>query len=66
MREIDPEHNWFWQQGYKDGLAGARRDPPDEARRLFERSDYSRGYDAGTERPRRKKRNPTTAISEKA
>ena len=49
MRTIDPEHNWFWQQGYDDGLAGRRADPPDEASRSFQRSDYFAGYYAGDE-----------------
>lgn len=49
MRTIDPEHNWFWQEGYRDGFAGERADAPDEARRLSEHSDYHAGYEAGTE-----------------
>ena len=49
MRTIDPEHNWFWQEGYRDGFAGERADAPDEARRLSERSDYHAGYEAGAE-----------------
>lgn len=49
MREIDTEHNWFWREGYKDGLAGERRIVPDEARHPFQRSDYFAGYDAGSE-----------------
>ncbi len=49
MRTIDPEHNWFWLQGYADGLAGQRWDVPDEARTLYQRSDYYAGYGAGSE-----------------
>jgi hypothetical protein len=49
MRIIDPEHNWFWIEGYRDGLAGLRAIVPDEARHLFQRSDYFAGYDAGNE-----------------
>ena len=49
IRTIDPEHNWFWRQGYRDGLAGRRGILPDEARRLYQRGDYFRGYDAGDE-----------------
>lgn len=47
MRTIDPEHNWFWQQGYQDGLAGELPIVPDETRHSFQRSDYFAGYDAG-------------------
>ncbi len=47
-REIDPEHNWFWQQGYDDALnIMCRAIPPDEARFLAQRSDYFSGYEAG-------------------
>lgn len=28
MRTIDPEHNWFWQQGYADGFEGLRAIAP--------------------------------------
>jgi len=49
MRTIDTEHNWFWQQGYHEGLRGLRAIPPDEARYSFQRSDYFAGYDAGGE-----------------
>jgi ribosome modulation factor len=49
VRTIDPEHNWFWQQGYQDGLDGLRAIAPDETRRLFQRSDYFAGYEAGQE-----------------
>jgi hypothetical protein len=47
MRAIDTEHNWFWQQGYKDALAGHRPICPDEARSSYHRSDYFAGYNAG-------------------
>ena len=46
MREIDPEHNWFWQQGYNDGIAGNLPIVPDETRHDFQRSDYFAGYRA--------------------
>jgi hypothetical protein len=50
MRTIDTEHNWFWQQGYLDGVIGLPHAiPPDEARHSFQRSDYFAGYDAGSE-----------------
>jgi hypothetical protein len=49
MREIDPEHNWFWQQGYHDGIDGQRAIVPDETRHQFQRSDYFAGYAAGSE-----------------
>ena len=49
MRTIDPEHNWFWQQGYADGFEGSRAIAPDETRHSFQRSDYRAGYDAGQE-----------------
>ena len=49
MRTIDTEHNWFWQQGYHDGLDGLRAIAPDETRYSFQRSDYFAGYDAGSE-----------------
>jgi hypothetical protein len=49
MRTIDTEHNWFWKEGYYDGLAGQRPIVPDEARHSFQRSDYFAGYDAGQE-----------------
>ncbi len=49
MRTIDAEHNWFWQQGYHDGLDGLRAIAPDETRHSFQRSDYFVGYDAGQE-----------------
>jgi hypothetical protein len=49
MREIDREHNWFWQQGYHDGLDGQRAIAPDETRHSFQRSDYIAGFDAGSE-----------------
>jgi hypothetical protein len=45
MRTIDTEHNWFWKQGYLDGLFAIA---PDEARHLSQRSDYFAGYDAGS------------------
>jgi hypothetical protein len=48
-RTIDPEHNWFWQQGYHDGLAGLRAIIPDETRHTFQRSEYFAGHDAGSE-----------------
>ena len=47
MRTIDIEHNWFWQQGYHDGIDGLRATAPDEVRYSFQRSDYFAGYDAG-------------------
>lgn len=46
-RSIDPEHNWFWQRGYLDGLDGLRATAPDETRHSFQRSDYFAGYYAG-------------------
>ncbi len=49
MRTVDPEHNWFWQQGYGDGFDGLRAIPPDETRHSFQRSDYFAGHDAGRE-----------------
>jgi hypothetical protein len=49
MREIDPEHNWFWQLGYDDGVGGLRPILPDEANNSFQRSDYFAGYAAGKE-----------------
>ena len=49
MRELDTEHNWFWQQGYHDGLDGLRAITPDETRHSFQRSDYFAGHDAGSE-----------------
>jgi hypothetical protein len=49
MRTIDTEHNWFWQQGYHDGLDGLRAIAPDETRHAFQRSDYFVGYGAGQE-----------------
>lgn len=48
-RSIDPEHNWFWQQGYRDALDGLRAIAPDETRYSFQRSDYFAGYEAGSE-----------------
>ncbi len=48
-RTIDPEQNWFFQQGLKDGLEGQLRIPPDEARNLLQRSDYYAGHWAGTQ-----------------
>lgn len=48
-RTIDPEHNWFWQQGYHDGLAGVRSIVPDETRYSFQATDYFAGYAAGQE-----------------
>lgn len=41
--------NWFWQQGYHDGLDGLRAIAPDETRYSFQRSDYFAGYEAGSE-----------------
>ncbi len=49
MRTIDTEHNWFWQQGFHDGLDGLRAVAPDETRYSFQRSDYFIGYEAGQE-----------------
>lgn len=49
MREIDRETNWFWQQGYHDGLDGLRAEVPDETRHSFQRNDYYTGYAAGCE-----------------
>ncbi len=49
MRTIDPEQNWFFQQGKQDGLEGQLRIPPDEARSLLQRSDYYAGYAVGRE-----------------
>jgi hypothetical protein len=48
-RTIDPEHNWFWEQGYDDGFNGLRAIAPDETRYSFQRIDYFAGYDAGQE-----------------
>lgn len=41
--------NWFWAQGYKDGLEGRTPSPPDEAKHPWQRSDYFDGHDAGQE-----------------
>jgi ribosome modulation factor len=49
MRTIDTEHNWFWKEGYTDGLTGRRCIVPDETRHPFQRSDYFAGYEAGNE-----------------
>lgn len=49
MRTIDPEHNWFWQEGHRDAMFGLRATVPDEARHSFQRSDYFAGYRAGEE-----------------
>ncbi len=49
MRTIDTEHNWFWQQGYSDGLDGLRAIAPDETRHSFQRSDYFAGHEVGQE-----------------
>lgn len=49
MRTIDPATNWFWQQGYHDGIDGLRAVAPDETRFSFQRSDYFAGYAAGQE-----------------
>jgi hypothetical protein len=49
LRTIDPEHNWFWQQGYHDALDGFRAIAPDETRHSFQLSDYFAGYEAGNE-----------------
>lgn len=46
-RSIDPEHNWFWQQGHDDALDGFRAIVPDETRYPFQASDYYSGYEAG-------------------
>ncbi len=48
-RTIDPEQNWFFQEGYQDGRDGLRAIAPDEARYLFQRWDYHAGYAAGAE-----------------
>lgn len=48
-RTIDTEHNWFWQQGYRDGLDGERAIRPDETRHPFQATDYFAGYYAGRE-----------------
>jgi hypothetical protein len=48
-RTIDPEQNWFYQQGLRAGLDGLRKIAPDEARYSFQRSDYYAGYAAGAE-----------------
>ena len=48
-RQIDPELNWFFQQGRRDGLDGLRAIAPDEVRHSFQRSDYYAGYAAGAE-----------------
>jgi hypothetical protein len=48
-RQIDTEHNWFWLQGYHDGMEGLRAIVPDETRFSFQRSDYFAGYEAGSE-----------------
>lgn len=47
MRSIDHATNWFWQQGYYDGVDGRRAIVPDETRHSFQRSDYFAGYAAG-------------------
>ena len=49
MRTIDTEHNWFWQQGYHDGIDGTGPIAPDEARHSFQLSDYFSGYCSGSE-----------------
>lgn len=48
-RTIDPEHNWFWHEGYRDGFSGDRPIVPDETRHQFQRSDYFAGYEAGAD-----------------
>jgi hypothetical protein len=49
MRTIDHEHNWFWQEGFKDGLNGLEKVVPDETRSLTQRGDYFTGYEAGAD-----------------
>ena len=49
QRELDPEHNCFWQEGYRDGFAGRRAILPDVTRHQFQRSDYFAGHEAGQE-----------------
>jgi hypothetical protein len=49
MRTIDPEHNWFYKEGYRDGLDDERAIAPIEARHPHQRSDYLAGYEAGRE-----------------
>jgi hypothetical protein len=59
-REIDHEHNWFWQQGYHDAIDGLRAIAPDETKYSFQRGDYYAGYDAGREdREATSKSNPS-------
>jgi hypothetical protein len=48
-RTIDPEQNWFFQQGFRDGLDGILAVAPDEVRCQCQRSDYYAGYRAGAE-----------------
>ena len=49
MRTIDPEHNWYFLEGYTDAIMGTLPIPPDQARNQRDRSDYFAGYDAGVE-----------------
>jgi len=49
MRTINTEYNWFWHQGYHDGIDGLRAIVPDETRYSFQRIDYFDGYEAGSE-----------------
>jgi hypothetical protein len=46
-REIDPQTNSFFTQGYDDGALGQPKCAPDECKRLHEFSDYYAGWDAG-------------------
>ncbi len=48
-RTIDPEQNWFFQQGLHDGREGLLAIAPDEVRCQCQRSDYYTGYAAGAE-----------------
>ncbi len=48
-RTIDPEQNWFFQQGRRDGLDGLLAIAPDAVRCQCDRSDYYAGYAAGAE-----------------
>lgn len=55
MNEKKPmpdDHSWFWHEGFKDAIAGRRRDAPDpigSLPRSWQLADYFEGYEAGEE-----------------
>ncbi len=64
-REIDPEQNWFFQQGFGDGVDGLLAIAPDEVRTSCQRSDYYAGYRAGAdERAARREAETEDAFSD--